>query len=325
MSRKELIVRSLPPKDLEAWDKLAAVHGSIFDSVKWTDVFGSSLRRLGIYNAGGDLRGGFYAWEQHRFGLRILRNPPYTPQIGPFFESRASNPAARTDEQRLIVEAMADYLSSPGAAVVSLCLSQGVTDCLPFYWRGWKVAPHYTYHIDLTVDEDHLFAAMSNERRKNMRKALADDIQVEETVDPIVMSGLVVETFARHQKAFANHVMEKILRSYLPGENSYCLVSREKSRVVAGVCIIHDSRTAYYLMGGYTDGAHHGAGPLAMWHAILKAKSLGLKVFDFEGSSVPSIERYFRGFGGKLTSSFDVHKAWLPLEMVLKLRYRTQF
>ena len=53
--------------------------------------------------------------------------------------------------------------------------------------------------------------------------------------------------------------------------------------------------------------------------AILKAKEMGLQVFDFEGSIVPPIERYFRGFGGKLTPIFSVHKAWLPIEIGLKM------
>jgi len=50
-----------------------------------------------------------------------------------------------------------------------------------------------------------------------------------------------------------------------------------------------------------------------------------MRVFDFEGSNVPSIERYFRGFGGTLTPYIGVHKAWLPVEMALKLRYRNLF
>ena len=60
--------------------------------------------------------------------------------------------------------------------------------------------------------------------------------------------------------------------------------------------------------------AHHGA-----------AKDRGLAIFDFEGSVILPIERYFRGFGGTLTPIISVHKAWLPLEMGLKLVRRSLF
>lgn len=326
MSGKALITRPLDTGDREAWDGLAARHGCIFDTLHWSDLFGPSLCRLGIYDAGGSLWGGFCVWEQRKFGLRVLRNPPYTPQVGPFYEPRASNPAARSDEQRAVVEAMADYLSSNGAAVVSLGLSLGITDCLPFYWRGWKVVPHYTYRIDLAQDEDTILAAMSMQQRNHIKKARKDGVGVEEVPDTGDLRSLVLKTFARQDKAFSHSNMDDILVGYPPGRNSYCYITRHQELPIAGVYVVHDSRTAYNLMTGYDDArAHHGAGVLAMWHAILKAKELGLEVFDFEGSVIPPIERYFRGFGGQLTPRFTVNKAWLPVEIALKFIKRNLF
>lgn len=327
MSSKDLVVRPLALVDREKWDALAANYGCIFDSLRWTDIFGRSLSRLGIYDSGGDLRGGFCVWEQRRFGLRVLRNPPDTRQIGPFYESRASNPAACTDEQRAVVQAMVNYLSSSGAAVTSLVLSLGITDCLPFYLSGWKVVPTYTYRIDLTQNEEMLLAAMSTGRRKNIRKSKADGIAVEETEDTSEMRSLMMETFARQGMSIPMADTDLILSEFQPGQHSYCLLARANGRAVAGVYVVHDARTAYYLLGGYAEDGHHGAGALAMWHAILRAKELGLNIFDFEGSVIPPIERYFRGFGGELTPIFSVHNAWLPIQVLLKLRprYRNRF
>jgi hypothetical protein len=59
--------------------------------------------------------------------------------------------------------------------------------------------------------------------------------------------------------------------------------------------------------------------------AIKAAKGLGLQTFDFEGSSIPAIERFFRGFGGRLAHHFTVSRAWLPLEMALKFSKRNLF
>jgi hypothetical protein len=79
-------------------------------------------------------------------------------------------------------------------------------------------------------------------------------------------------------------------------------------------------------MGGYgSEHKHHGAGPAAMFAAIRHAKKQGLAIFDFEGSMIPPIERYFRGFGGLLTPYLTVNKAWLPFEFVLKMIRRSNF
>ena len=89
---------------------------------------------------------------------------------------------------------------------------------------------------------------------------------------------------------------------------------------------MHDSQTAYYLLGGYqAEERHHGAGALAVFEAIQHCREIGLKTFDFEGSVIPAIEKYFRGFGGQLKPYFSVNKAWLPLEMALKFGWRQYF
>lgn len=327
MGAKGLSTRLVSQDDLRAWDALASQHGGLFDSIRWTGLFEAGIRRIGIFDAGGSLRGGFCVWEQRKLGLRVLRNPPFTPHVGPFFEYRASNRAARTDEARDVMESMATFLDHSGAAVVSLGIALEVKDCLPLSWRGYKVVPHYTYRIDLAQTEDILMTAMSSSRRNDVRKAIADGVAVKDTGDTLAMRALAMETYARQHTAFAPAPTDLVFSRFPPRCNSYCLIAEANGRPLAGVYVVHDARTAYYLVGGYADGAHHGAGALAMWHAILKARQLGLQVFDFEGSMIPPIERYFRGFGGQLTPCFSLNKAWLPIEMALKVlpRYRNRF
>lgn len=69
------------------------------------------------------------------------------------------------------------------------------------------------------------------------------------------------------------------------------------------------------------------AGASTVFEAIQHSQEIGLKAFDFEGAVISAIERYFRGFGGTLTPYFTVNKAWLPLEMALKMwpRHRDRF
>jgi endo-alpha-1,4-polygalactosaminidase (GH114 family) len=45
-----------------------------------------------------------------------------------------------------------------------------------------------------------------------------------------------------------------------------------------------------------------------MWKSILKAKQMNLKIFDFEGSMLPNVERYFREFGGNLVPYYSCEK-----------------
>jgi hypothetical protein len=74
----------------------------------------------------------------------------------------------------------------------------------------------------------------------------------------------------------------------------------------AGVLIIWDRQSAYYLMGGGNpDLRASGATSLCMWEAIKFASTI-TKKFDFEGSMIESIERFFRGFGSVQKTYFQV-------------------
>ncbi len=325
MAKATLTATVLETGDAQRWEQLAQAHGTLFDSTRWTDLFGPNLRRLGLYDRGGTLRGGFCVYEQRRLGLRILRNPPFTRQIGPFYAPKASNPSAIVSEMRGVVEAMAKYLDEEKAAVLSLGLSLGIDDGLPFRWRGYKVIPHYTYRLDLNQSEDALFSALAKEKRNDIRKAQQDGIEVLKANDTRSMRELVTHSFARQKKALPHGALATILNAFAPGSSAYCYVAHDQQRPVAGVYIVHDAHCAYYLLGGYAQGAHHGAGAYAMLQAIHHAKALGLATFDFEGSVIQAIERYFRAFGGTLTPVLGVHKAWFPIECALKLRRREIF
>ena len=318
--------RVLPDSDLGQYDCLAREHGSVFNTVAWTDLFGDSLTRYGIYDAGGGLRGGFCLFRQRKLGLTVLGNPPATPSIGPFFECRAQHPVAQLEERRDVLTALAQFLDRLHPAVVSVSPSPWVTDCLPFRWRNYKVIPHYTYLLPLGQMDEVILAGMSESRRRNIGKARRDGLRAEPVGDYSIIGSLVETTFARQGKGVELEYVKRILFSFARPDNSYAFVVQSNGIPIAGAFVVHDSRTAYYLLGGYdAEGKHHGAGALAMFESIRRARELGLEVFDFEGSVVPAIERYFRGFGGRLTPRFRVNKAWLPIEMVLKIFKRELF
>lgn len=325
LGKTSLFVKPLDPNENQIWEKLVFEHGSLFNTLRWTDQFTPNLYRLGLYDSANSLLGGFCVWEQRKFGLRILRNPPLTPYVGPFFKYRATNAAAKTEERRRVAEAMATWLDQENPAVVALSLAPNHTDSLPFYWRGFKVTPRFTYLMDLARKENALIQSMSTKMRHHIRKAKKDQLKVVETGDSSMVRGFVLRSFARQNKRLDEKQIESVFAAYPPGFNSYCMVTLFADEPVAGTYVVYDNHSGYYLLGGHSDQTHHGAGPLAIWMSIQRAIQLGLSIFDFEGSIIPPIERYFRGFGGRLTPYYGIYKAWIPLEIVLKFFRRSLF
>lgn len=319
-------IREITDTEQAAYDLLALEHGTVFHTTAWTSLFGDRLVRYGVFQKNGDVVAGFSLYKVRILGMTVLRNPPFTPRCGPFFRIEAKNPVAILEARRDILDAMAQFLDNRSHALVSLPLDPGIEDTLPFVWRNFKAVPKYTYILDLTLSMDNVKKNMSPVRRRNITKALRDGLAVRQTTDPAVIRPLILQTFSRQAMHINTQHIDLILNIFANSNNSYMFTTYQGDNPIACCFVVHDRRTAYYLMGGYnSDDKHHGAGALALFEAIKYAKKLGLAEFDFEGSMIPAIERYFRGFGGRLTPYFMVNKAWLPLEMALKCVRRQLF
>ena len=72
--------------------------------------------------------------------------------------------------------------------------------------------------------------------------------------------------------------------------------------------LVWDKKSAYYIAGGSPiDVRTTGAMPLLLWEAI-KFSSKVTKHFNFEGSMIKPIERFFRAFGGEQVPYFEITK-----------------
>ena len=83
----------------------------------------------------------------------------------------------------------------------------------------------------------------------------------------------------------------------------------EQGNTHAGNLLVFDHRSAHYLIGG-SDARHRtsGAASLLVWDAIQFAASVS-RMFDFEGSMVEGISRFFRGFNPETVAVSHVYRA----------------
>ncbi len=319
-------IEKLNTNDEKQYNVLATSYGSIFNTIEWSNLFGNNVQRYGIYNKNGELIGGFILYKENKFGFPVYYNPPFTPAIGPFLKVDAQNPVSVMDTWKKTLILMVDFVENLPYLIISFLLNKNIIDLQPFIWEKFKVTPVYTYILDLTASTESLLKRMSNERRKNINKALKSGFCVKKIKDYEIIKTLVLKTFSRQEKGINEFYLKKILFEFANDNNSFAFATYENDNPSACSFCVHDMNTAYYILGGYDhENKHHGAGTLSMWESIKYAKELGLKYFDFEGSMVPQIERYFRGFGGQLTPYYRVNKASLPIEMVLKLFKRELF
>jgi len=312
--------------EINKLDNISKIYGNIFNQFLWIKIFENSINIFGIYDDGDNLVGGFYLYKEKKFGFSIYRNPPFTPYVGPFLKIEAKNKVSIMNNWKNSLRLIADFIDNLNYSIISFSLNREIIDTQPFIWKKFKVIPNYTYILSLNENIDKINKRMSSERRNDIKKALKDNIYVEKIENYENVKLLVQKVFYRQGKKLNEYYLNKILFNFSNNHNSFAFVSFKNDIPISAAFCVYDNDTAYYLLGGYDyENKHHGAGALALWECIKYAQSIGLKYFDFEGSMIPEIEQYFRGFGGKLTPYFRVNKARFILEIFLKFFKREIF
>ncbi|MFN2422967.1 MAG: GNAT family N-acetyltransferase [Cryomorphaceae bacterium] len=287
----------------------------------WLGLFGDAVTAYAVVK-GEEALAVFHLYVYKHLHKSFVINTPMSQHVGLFLLKKGGATYAAQSDTKRIVRAIADFLKKqyPGA-LIDFCLPANISDVQPLLWSGLHASPRYTYRIDLTADEDTLLKAMSPERRKNIRQAEKAGYEVLKDKHPESVVGLVEQTLKRAGSPAHSEILEAITHS---GDDSIffnAVMSADKA--VACAIAGADDDTAYYLAGGHdADAGDSLAGSLALWRLMLEAKERGCRYFDLMGSSVPSIERYFRGFGAVLTPYFRVYSAPGLTSMLQKLRHK---
>ena len=147
--------------------------------------------------------------------------------------------------------------------------------------------------------------------RREIRKARRL-LEVRDDLGLDLLHAVWAKTFARQGLELA-HPLALLARldaaCAARGARATLFAQDEAGRVHAVAYIVWDAHAAYYLLGGGDpDLRTSGAASLLMWEAILRSRAV-TDVFDFEGSMLKPVERFFRSFGARQAPYLYVSRA----------------
>ena len=302
-----------PPKTA-AFDRVA----SIFEQPWWLDAVAPGRWRAVETRDGNGPRARIVVAGTRRAGFSAATPPPYTPLQGPWLREVEGGAAHRLNAQ---TEALDELVAAlPSLDLIRLGLSPELPTFLPFVWRGFTAQPRVTYRLDDLRDLDAVWAGFRQNLRRQVRSA-ERRLGVRDG-DAEALIAAAAATFARQGLALPHADPLRRLDAALAARGARRILLAEDAggRLHAALLVVWDSHRAYYLIGGQTDiGRGEGGASLLMWHAIRHAAQVS-RGFDFEGSMIPSIERFFRSFGARQVPYVEVTKAGRRLAPVLALR-----
>lgn len=315
-------VRRLDAEGRDAWDDLVAKapEGTLFHTTRWMEGTEEPYTVYGAYK-GDRLAGGFVCSTRRTMGRSLAFHPRLTPYLGMVVAPSQGKQVTHLGNVKKIARSLADRLQADHH-YVHVKLAPGVVELQPYIWAGFDSRVRYTYRLGLD-DTEQAWEAMDSSRRRDIRSARKEGVEADPDGDFDELLDLAELTFDRKDAAFDRRTSGGNPVLLDPQCARSILARDETGRAIAGVHILWDDDRAYYLLGGHAgDAGHHGATALAMWEAIEAAAEMGLQEFDFEGSMIPGVERFFRKFGGTYTPYYAIR--WeTQLTKLLRLPYET--
>jgi hypothetical protein len=250
-----------------------------------------------------------YYYQKDWKGKRITM-PKLTQTMGPWLRyPKDQKYANKISHEKEIMTKLIKELPKFGSFTQNFHYT--VTNWLPFHWEGFKQTTRYTYILEDTSQIETLWKQLRSNIRREIKKAKSKNLKTINSSDIEKFYEINSLTFNRQDQKtpYSLEFIKDLDSACVKEKRRKILLAEDKQkRTHAGIYLVWDNKEMYYLMGGGDPELRNsGATSLLMWEAIKLASKKGLK-FNFEGSMIEPVERFFRAFGAIQTPYFQIYK-----------------
>ena len=293
---------------------------SLFLSDAWLDAACGAQGWQRRVDTGGK---GIAVREKRFWGMRKLNMPPLTPcfRLG---NAKAERSGKRSSFYHELDRETITLLSDWSADYLSLVLDLPPALILPLSRAGFDLRPKLTYRIVLGEDIDLLKNYNRNTRRAVIRKFSVPLVLT--AVAPAIAEDLFASLLLAKEVGWhlSGATFQKLCDRFVPtgGLRVVGYQNPATAKYAAALMTVRDGDWVYALFN-YRDPAVDidGNALQRLYHEEMQRhRSQGAAVFDFNGSMLPGVEPFLRGFGGTRCVRYHairIEKRWMRWGMRL--------
>ena len=230
-----------------------------------------------------------------KWGITYIFQPAFTQQLGIFSKENCSEHVV----EKFVQEVKRNF----NYAEINFN-SQNVLDAnIPH-----KIKKNYLLPLDSTYE--NLQKGYSGSARRNISKAIKNNILIEESNDCSTLLDL-------HSERYANTVsnkedlfrLAKLLQKAALNEMAQFFYAKNAAGkfIASSGYLIFKDRIIFLVNGNIKEGLKSGATHLLKNYAIKKFSDQGL-MMDFEGSETPSFAGFYEQYGAKNLDAYSFYK-----------------
>lgn len=295
---------------------MSSSNGSIFQTTVWLRAFGEELN-LFYYLRGEKIVFGFLFIISKKYKVRGSFIPPYTPVYAPFHDLDLAN-SSELNLYRSLVRELSSRLNYK--ILDHICYSSKV-DLLSFKWNSHFIRPSVTYQLE---GKKYDLSSIHQSKRRYVKKLqkLLDCGELKLIENAEIAKIISLQEELSSIKKFNSNL--RILKSICSNEelqnNFLAMAIADKDDNYLSCCWVpYDNFRAYHILNissNHEDSLLDKANFLLTFIVVSKVLESG-RTMDFEGSSIPGVEEFYRHMGGLQELRYRMTKVDVPLLKVL--------
>lgn len=258
----------------------------------------------------GNYRNVFPVTWKRKFGFTYLAQPLFSQQLGLFSTGQPDDDATN----RFLRELLKRF------SFAEICLnSYNLPDMNQFHVKRRK-----NIELDLIMPYHQLKSGYSANTIRNLRKATNNCLTVASCTAPEP----VVEMFRKNKGKLLPQLNPEYYQTLI--KIIYKAIGRKSAEVVgvftsrnelcAGAFFLHSHRRIVLIFSAYSSKALENGAMFQLIDETIRRYSGQSLTFDFEGSDIPGLERFYSGFGSKMKSYPQIFHNNLPAVLNYLLR-----
>ena len=244
--------------------------------------------------------------------FKYYSQPILSQQMGPFGKHIPS---------KEILELIFSQLPS-GPVRLNINLSENIN--LPESYKSLNPKQHINQTLSIDQDIATVKGKFTNNPRRALQSKLKNFGKLEQVSDPKIVLDFVYKLQAQ-KIGFKKNQYKKALTLFLKAkENNAAQFFQLKNIntgkvVVMGAVLIQSDRIINFFYTSLKGTENYGAASVYIFKLIEKFRQ-SKRVFDFDGSDIPGINKFFKSFGAETTYYTSVDKIHPLLKLVYKAK-----
>lgn len=270
----------------------------------------------------------FPVFSLSKAGIQGVFSPPpnlWVSYLGPVLLNFEHLKQRRAEKRhRRVVEAALEWIDDAfDPSYTHFRTACGYDDPRPFEWNGFDVTPRYTYHVDLSPDEEELLDSFSSDARSNIRTNAEYDVDVEAVA---AIERILEQVRLRHEEQGESYTVtpEFVAALYrrLPDGCVRPYVLRVDGEFVGGMVTLADGCTVHRWQGGAKTDHDLPVNDLLDWHIMRDAIERGETTYNLVGANNPRLCDYKAKFAPEVIQYYSFGRRNAGLRFAAKFYKR---